>query len=77
MFSGLVMLMARCTSRKLRWMEYATTQAALDSIIRSMTCSQSCSGAYECLERILIYFITLVEIDSLHDVAFKAGVEKY
>jgi len=42
-----------------------------------MTCSQSCSGAYECLERILIYFITLVEIDSLPDIAFKAGLEKY
>jgi hypothetical protein len=36
---------------------------------------QGCSGAYERLEGILIYFITLMEIDSAPDVAFKAGVE--
>jgi hypothetical protein len=36
---------------------------------------QGCSGAYERLEGILIYFIALMDIDSAPDVAFKAGVE--
>jgi hypothetical protein len=37
---------------------------------------QGCGGAYERLEGIRIYFITLTEIDSAPDVAFKAGVEE-
>jgi hypothetical protein len=37
---------------------------------------QGCGGAYERLEGRLIYFITLMEIDSAPGVAFKAGVEQ-
>src|SRR6266567_6289054 len=51
---------------------------ALEELMRRrirLSAVQGCSGAYERLEGILIYFIIFMDIDSAPGVAFKAGVE--